>query len=391
MSCHGRDTAAYIGAERPGAASPHTAIFREYCPIRRRGFTLIELLVVIAIIAVLIGLLLPAVQSAREAARRMQCTNNLKQMGLALHNYHDVNGAFPMGASSGMRNLNEYQAKQGLSPHVGMLPFLGEVPLYNSFNFNFGCEDASGTLAYRVQATSQTAQVKAFLCPSDPYSGKNNNNGTRNTNNYYACIGTTTYFAVAGGGSTSIATLKNTESSGLFAFQRSYGIASCTDGTSNTVAFSEAVVGNPTQNFRQRNIGLNNVRGVPNGALLLDASTDPVLTLQGIKACTAAQQTGTGGGVDTQRGQNWAHGAMAFTLFNTVVGPNNTQDQWTHCSNTGSGSLSVYSNADSWHPGGVQVLLGDGSVRFFKESFNQRIWWALGTKAGGEILSADAY
>lgn len=125
---------------------------------------------------------------------------------------------------------------------------------------------------------------------------------------------------------------------------------------------------------------------------MLDASTNPPVTLQGIRACTDKWRSGTGtAGIDRQRGQNWAHGAMAFTLFNTVVGPNNTQDQWTHCSNTGSGSLSVYSNADSWHPGGVQVLLGDGSVRFFKESTNQRIWWALGTKAGGEVISADAY
>jgi prepilin-type N-terminal cleavage/methylation domain-containing protein/prepilin-type processing-associated H-X9-DG protein len=355
---------------------------------RRRAFTLIELLVVIAIIAVLIALLLPAVQSAREAARRMQCTNNLKQIGLALHNYYDVNSVFPMGASSGMRDLGQYQAKQNLSAHVALLPFLGETPVYNSFNFNWGCEDSSTVLCYQIQRTAQTSQIKAFLCPSDPFAGKSNNNGTSNTNNYYACIGTTTYYAVVG--DTGIATLKNTESSGLFAFQRSYGLQNCTDGTSNTVAFSEALVGNPSQTKRQKNIGVNNVTGFPTGALLLDASSAPTLLIQAIKTCTKAWESGSHN-VDTQRGQNWAHGAMAFTLFNTLVPPNNTQDQWTHCSNTGSGSLSVFSNADSWHSGGVNVLLGDGSVRFFKESTNQRIWWALGTKAGGEIISSDSY
>jgi prepilin-type processing-associated H-X9-DG protein len=318
----------------------------------------------------------------------MQCTNNLKQIGLAIHNYHDVNNVFPMGASSGMRTLGTYQAKQNLSAHVALLPFLGEVPLYNAFNFNWGCEDNATVQCYFIQATAQTAQVKAFLCPSDPYSGKNNNNNTRNTNNYYACIGTTTYYAVVG--STSIATLANTDSSGLFAFQRSYGFQSCTDGTSNTVAFSEAVVGNPIQNKLQKNIGLNSVANFPATALMYDASSNPALLVQAIKACTRAFETGAHN-IDTQRGQNWAHGAMAFTLFNTLVPPNNTQDQWTHCSNTGSGSLSVFSNADSWHPGGVNVTLGDGSVRFFKETTNQRVWWALGTRAGGEVLSADSY
>src|ERR1700730_5064061 len=106
--------------------------------MRRRGFTLIELLVVIAIIAVLIALLLPAVQAAREAARRAQCVNNLKQIGLALHNYHDVNGSFPMGSSLGLYNGGFYQAKQGWSAHGAMLPQLEQMALYNAINFNFG-------------------------------------------------------------------------------------------------------------------------------------------------------------------------------------------------------------------------------------------------------------
>src|SRR5262249_18293076 len=137
--------------------------------MKRRGFTLIELLVVIAIIAVLIALLLPAVQAAREAARRSQCTNNLKQIGLALHNYHDINGSFPMGAGSGMESLGQYLAKQGWSYLGAMLPQLGEVPLYNACNFNFGVD--STNQAGAVNGTVIKTQVKGFLCPSDPNAG----------------------------------------------------------------------------------------------------------------------------------------------------------------------------------------------------------------------------
>ena len=135
--------------------------------VRRRGFTLIELLVVIAIIAVLIALLFPAVQSAREAARRSQCVNNLKQIGLALHSYHDQVNSFPMGVGSGMSAANTYQAKQCWSIHSAILPRLSETPMFNAINFNWGVMLRPASLS-RPISTVQKSQLKEFLCPSDP-------------------------------------------------------------------------------------------------------------------------------------------------------------------------------------------------------------------------------
>jgi prepilin-type N-terminal cleavage/methylation domain-containing protein/prepilin-type processing-associated H-X9-DG protein len=352
--------------------------------VRRRAFTLIELLVVIAIIAVLIALLLPAVQAAREAARRAQCTNNLKQIGLALHNYHDLNGAFPMGAGSGMEMLGQYLAKQAWSYLGALLPQIGEMPLYNAANFNFGVD--SSNQAGLVNGTVIKSQVKAFVCPSDPVAGALSTGP--GTNNYYGCVGTTTNL---NNSNTSIASLSNVPVSGLFGFQMSTSIRDCVDGLSNTVAASEAVVGGPTQSFGGKDVGLNSVTGIPAAAQLFDASSNPTATLQGINACTAAWRTGSGGSIDSQRGKFWAHGAIAQTLFNTIVTPNLQQTQWTHCSSTSSTSIGTYSNADSLHAGGVNTLMADGSVRFIKESINQRTWWTMGTKAGGEVISADSF
>jgi prepilin-type N-terminal cleavage/methylation domain-containing protein/prepilin-type processing-associated H-X9-DG protein len=357
--------------------------------VRRRGFTLIELLVVIAIIAVLIALLLPAVQAAREAARRTQCVNNLKQIGLALHNYHDSNDCFPMGCSSGLwSGLGVYNVKQNLSPHVALLPYLGQTPLYNAFNFSWGCEDSTSVLCYAIQATAQNAQLSSFICPSDPNAGKPDHNNTTNTNNYYACVGTTTNWPLIGNMNLNTKAI-NWPSTGLFTLQQPYGIRDATDGTSNTIAFSEAVVGNQSLVARQKLIGLNTVSALA-PALLADCRTNVPATLAGLQACNQAWSSGSGV-VDKQRGENWAHGCMAMTLFNTVASPNAYNDAWTHCSNISSTALSALSNADSQHPGGVNCLMGDGSVKFIKDSINQPIWWGLGTRAGNEVISSDAF
>ena len=361
--------------------------------MRRRGFTLIELLVVIAIIAVLIALLLPAVQAARESARRTQCVNNLKQIGLALHNYHQALNVFPMGASSGLwTGVGVYNVKQNFGPLALMLPFLERTQDYNAINFHWGCEDSNNVLCFLINSTGQTSQVNSFLCPSDPNAWVPDHNNTANNNSYYACVGTTTSWGLIGNVApynNLAVTSINMPSTGLFTWQASYGIADCTDGTSNTVAFSEACVGNQREQPLQKLIGLQGV-AIPFTSMLADGQSAPALTLAVIQLCNAAYQSGNAGNVDLQRGENWSHGSMAMNMFNTIVPPNGYNKTWTHCGYNAS-SRAVLSNVDSYHPGGVNVAMGDGSVKFIKESINLVTWWALGTKAGGEVLGADQY
>ncbi len=161
--------------------------------VRRSGFTLIELLVVIAIIAVLIALLLPAVQAAREAARRAQCTNNLKQIGLALHNYQSSNGSFPMGNTKVLIG-GGYNTWAGWSAHAQMLPFLEQTPLYNAINFNLtGFAFAVDAPSEYVNSTAAYAKINAFLCPSNPRSG-----GGKGVNSLYP-VAPTDYAGSYGG------------------------------------------------------------------------------------------------------------------------------------------------------------------------------------------------
>ena len=352
---------------------------------RRRGFTLIELLVVIAIIAVLIALLLPAVQAAREAGRRAQCVNNLKQIGLALHNYHSTNGSFPMGSGSGMLGsptVGNYQAKECWASHGPLLAFIGEMPLYNACNFNWSPDEP-------CNQTVDSTQVKTYLCPSDfrATMQTNGDNGVLTTGNncYFASMGPTT--DIRASLSNSAPSYATVPTAGLFAFQQSKGINQVIDGTSNTIAFAESTVGVPGQLARQKLVGLANV-SIPAAAIQQNAFNNPAGVQSGIAACTAAWQSGKS--PDIQRGDSWQQGGMCMTLFTTVVPPNGQNDAWAYCSN-GSGAVSNFSNADSYHPGGVNVLMTDGSVKFMKDSITMTVWWALGSIAGGEVISADSY
>ena len=137
-------------------------------------------------------------------------------------------------------------------------------------------------------------------------------------------------------------------------------------------------------------IGVVSVSAIPTTALLADASSNPAVTQQGLAACNAAWNN-AGSSFNDQRGAMWSHGGVAQTMFNTVATPNSTNSPWSYCDLYSASAYGVYASASSWHPGGVNVLMTDGSVKFIKNAVNQTTWWALGTRAGGEVISSDSY
>jgi len=351
----------------------------------RPGFTLIELLVVIAIIAVLIALLLPAVQAAREAARRAQCVNNLKQIGLGIHNYHSALDSFPPGASKNPKNGpgDSDLIWSSWSAHALMLPYLEQQALYSAANFSWGI-NPYGDPCYLINSTVANTVVAGFMCPSDP------NVGRPNINNYFASVGTTTDFMTLdcwGGTNTAC---RATGSTGLFTYFISYGLKDCTDGSANTVAFAESLTGKGNVGNAYRG---NSTRGISDpGAVVYDARSVQPAVLQGLQNCADGFKASKN--IASDKGQLWAFGARAYTLFHTIQTPNDKQYQFGSCEfgcDTCGLDQSWSVDAGSWHSGGVNVLMGDGSVRFVKNSVNGATWIALGSISSGEVISSDAF
>jgi prepilin-type N-terminal cleavage/methylation domain-containing protein/prepilin-type processing-associated H-X9-DG protein len=342
----------------------------------RLGFTLIELLVVISIIAVLIALLLPAVQSAREAARRAQCINNLKQIGLGLHNYHSTHNSFPLANTTAF-GYGYYADWGAWSAHALLLGYMEGQPIYNSCNFNWVVWWDGG---WPVNLTVTNTILNVFICPSDGQSPDppNSRQWAGDTNNYFASMGTTTDWYI------------RPDSTGIFAQNSVYGVQDVTDGTSNTIAFSEAMIATDTLWIPWRG-GLAAPGGGQN--YLLDGRTNLTTLMADLALCTQYWQTRQYAAGANDKGFRWAMGGRGLTMFNTIVPPNSKQYQWGGCrlDHTGGFAFGQYSNATSAHPGGANIMMGDGSVRFIKDSINLQTWWALGTRNGGEVLSSDSY
>ncbi len=359
-----------------------------------RGFTLIELLVVIAIIAVLISLLLPAVQSAREAARRAQCVNNLKQMGLALHNYHSTHDSFPMGNSVTMSDPtgaasggNPFLSWNNWSAQALLLGFTEQTQLYNAANFNLAVWHSGRTpLGYAANLTVFNAKVAQFLCPSDGEAGKSF------TNSYFASVGPNTQAEGMGGVNGQTGAFTGKGSPGMFSYNINYSLRDVTDGSSNTIAFSEALVSHDALKVARRT-GMVNVTGNRYYHAFIDPATSAqTMTLLGNCDAKWATSGAAGGDFPNAIGTRWAMGVMGWTMFCTILTPN--EKPWSACrvgcAGCGIDNTSIMS-ATSAHPGGVNVVMGDGSVKFIKNTINRQTWVALGTRALGEVISADSY
>lgn len=356
------------------------------CAHRARGaFTLIELLVVIAIIAILVAILLPAVQQAREAARRSQCKNNLKQIGLAMHNYESTYGMLPANYHTGSGISGNYSAQSKL------LPFTEQGSLQDILDFDValmeGC--CPGNLLPPNDVVAATP-LSLFRCPSDagpemyevtagvrsPFPGRIERFAG---NNYHMNNGT------------GIGTFYDTRvpTDGLLWIDAKVKFRDIVDGQSNTVAFAESLRGDLRQdppaptNDREQQTRMMDLtcafldRGLPPNppGVGTFAPTDPE-TLE-----AAAQSTGLLRGWTGQRGAGWINGREYWTGYNHFHAPNSTVPDLQTC---GWGLFA----ARSQHPGGVNTVLCDGAVKTISESIDLDTWRGLGTRAGNELLGA---
>jgi prepilin-type N-terminal cleavage/methylation domain-containing protein/prepilin-type processing-associated H-X9-DG protein len=376
---------------------------------KARGFTLIELLVVIAIIAVLIALLLPAVQAAREAARRAQCINNLKQLGLAVNNYHSSFNAIPPHDMF-LGPTNDMGWGWNASWAVLILPNIEQQPLWNAYNF--GCCGPDNL----VNSTVSYTGISSFLCPSEdqkvrpaqPWAPTNyaGNYGGPGTIRMWS--GTIVEFLTCSVSGDKI----NGWTPGTYWWGADsnlgiFGFEGVTDGTSNTALFSEKVMGfsnfssnvNPivgqvggSQDQRRGIYLVNNLPLMTNGAGG-PAFPGPVAATQAVQICQSLAG-GTQGNTSWLLGFSWALGYPWHSTVNQYH-HYNTPNKLT-CLNPGDpgglwGGTSGMVTASSNHTGGVNVCFVDGSVKFIKDSVSPNAWWALGTRNGGEALGSDQY
>jgi prepilin-type N-terminal cleavage/methylation domain-containing protein/prepilin-type processing-associated H-X9-DG protein len=370
--------------------------------MKRRGFTLIELLVVIAIIAVLIALLLPAVQAAREAARRAHCVNNLKQIGLGLHNYVSTHDCLPPGGFSAYDPKANNGNNSGASQHARLLPYIEQQALYNAWNQNLTVNNdvapGNGIGPY-ANATATTARINTYLCPSDtPPAWKLSSASTplpnfaAPGNNYFASVGSSLEFTTRQTGG---------PPNGPFSYVGEIGkicrLSDLTDGTTNTIGFGEWRIGDGDQNQYSIPSDIVFIGTTPSGTARNNGTLNmpnPTLVKNfpaWVQSCAAAlksQRTNH----TSALGEAWMFDIICFSMGNVLLPPNPPYpncDSSTVASNTTQNP--AMAGLASRHPGGANVLMLDGSVRFLKNSINSPTLWALGSIGQGEIIDASSY
>ncbi len=332
--------------------------------MNKRAFTLIELLVVIAIIAVLIALLLPAVQAAREAARRAQCVNNLKQIGIALHNYEGISNMLPSG---------RYGYPYLWSSLAQILSNLEAANFYNAINFSFASE--TNQLPYPANTTVESAVIQVFLCPSD---GQQRVDPAWGGTNYVTNSGTGTLnngnFNIVAGAPLPDGPFYNTST---------VRFASITDGLSGTAGLSETIMGtdintspgtSPPSNF-SRQFALFNTSGYLTGSLSPSLFLPPNTFLS---VCSTPDQW------SGDRGREWSRGSFIMSSYNHFYTPNS---RYPDC--TDAGRNAAVTSPRSFHAGGVNILFLDGHIQFVKNTISLPIFRAISTIGGGEVVSAD--
>ncbi len=360
---------------------------------RKRGFTLIELLVVIAIIAILIALLLPAVQQAREAARRTQCKNNLKQLGIALHNYHDVYHLFPWmeGGTSGPA-VPELNNNASISGFVMMLPMMEQGPLWTDIqkgrdrdgNPGNGVFRKDGPVPWVSSFDPWRAQLPGLQCPSDV---KILGGGNMGRNNYRFCIGTHARNSHTSGAARGWNATADFQITGLFGRQTNYGINDCIDGTSQTIAIGERCKGLGTS--------MNGNNEVLSGMAVLSALSGRVPDIiDDMEMCRATRDLNnrrtyaSGIALVTQAnpGSRWHDGRPYYAGFTSILPPNspscavqNVEWNW-----------GIYT-ATSRHTAVAQFCFADGSCHALSDQIDEDVYHALGTKSGREVIDNDEF
>lgn len=371
---------------------------------RDHGFTLIELLVVISIIALLIALLLPAVQSAREAGRRSQCTNNLKQIGLAMLQYVSSNEALPPVSvdQEWTRSGKQIpQPHQNWSQHARLLPFMEQGPLYNAINWNFGARGNDGNTVYTARNPPDNAvggndsipqmsvlvtTISAFLCPSDNNPGSS---GTFFVDGANKLVGASNYPCNIGLNRRNTRGVPNSwvvngpnyvGSNWDDTVNAPRNMASFTDGTSNTAIFSEWIKGQAVPTGTSKN-GLLEVYNLGQNSDFFRTDYQFMQLCNTVPINNSNQQW-------QWKGEWWGYGGTM--IYSHTQTPNRTSCVYHDINQDGRGTITMI-GASSNHPGGVNVLFMDGSVRFVRSSVNYLTWYAIATPNYGEAVNSNSF